>query len=384
MRLAPWLLTLSLSAEPARVFERVWETIRSNYFDPKLNGLDWPAGRERFALEAAASKSDEALYAVLNRMLAKLKDRHTAAIPPAQVDQRRRRSANRLGFGLQLVEGHWVVKSVDPQSDFFSAGITRGWILEKMAGQTLPPTLREMGEFDTRTGYREKCDTGALFEMYLRDVDDSSRSVRMRCKPIAISPLHEARLLEGGILYIRFDEFAPATHKWFAGQLRTPASAMVLDLRENSGGLLDTLQDILPYFYRGRFPFGEMKTRSGREWKKSLTGRGRHAFTGPVAVLIDTNTASASEILAAVLQESGRARVYGRRSSGVVLFSVRDALPGGGELQYSVWDYETPKAKRLEGVGVTPDVVVEPALTDLRRRRDPILEAAILDLKTQR
>jgi carboxyl-terminal processing protease len=84
------------------------------------------------------------------------------------------------------------------------------------------------------------------------------------------------------------------------------------------------------------------------------------------------------------VQESGRGKIYGSTSAGVVLFSVREDLPGGGELQISVWDYKTPRGRRLEGTGVAPDVKIEPTLADWRHAKDPVLETAIHDLQKHR
>jgi len=124
--------------------------------------------------------------------------------------------------------------------------------------------------------------------------------------------------------------------------------------------------------------------RPNRQTQRTSRAGGAKAFDKPIAVLIDSTTASASEILAAIVQESGRGKIYGATSAGVVLFSVREDLPGGGELQLSVWDYKTPKGRRLEGAGVVPDVKIEPSLADLRNRKDPVLEAAIHDLQNRR
>ena len=68
--------------------------------------------------------------------------------------------------------------------------------------------------------------------------------------------------------------------------------------------------------------------------------------------------------------------MFGVKTSGAVLGAETGALPGGGELQVSVRDYLTADDKRLEGIGVTPDVVIETTIEDLRAGRDPVLEAA--------
>lgn len=383
MSALPILLTLALSAPPERVFEKVWSTVSEDYYDAKHNGVDWSAARDGFRAKAAAARNDEELYRTLNEMLRRLNDRHTSAIPPNIVKQEQSRSALRIGFGMQLVEGRWVIKAVDPNSSAHEAGVTPGWVLEKMAGKTMPQRTSEMAAFDESMQYRLRCDAGQAISLALRDPTDTPREVSVTCRKLSITPKHEAKMLDSGILYLRFDEFAQNSHRWMETALRAnkSASAAVIDLRENRGGLLDTLHAILPLLFKSKVPFGQITTRSNRQTQRTSRAGGKNAFDKPVAILIDSTTASASEILAAIVQESGRGKIYGSTSAGVVLFSIREDLPGGGELQISVWDYKTPKGRRLEGAGVVPDVKIEPTLADLRNGKDPTLEAAIHDLQ---
>ena len=386
MRLAIIIFAFPMVAQPARVFEKVWATVNEKYYDASHNGADWAAAREAFQAKAAAARNDEELYKILNEMLRRLNDRHTSAIPPSVVKQEQSRSALSIGFGMQLVEGRWVIKAVDPNSSAYEAGVAPGWVLEKMAGIPMPQRTGEMAAFDETIRYRSRCDAGQPIALALRDPADKPREVAVTCRKLSITPKHEARMLDKGVLYLRFDEFASNSHRWMENALRVHknANAAVIDLRENRGGLLDTLHAILPLLFKSKVSFGQITTRSNRQTQRASRAGGRNAFDKPIAVLVDSTTASASEILAAVVQESGRGKIYGSTSAGVVLFSVREDLPGGGELQISVWDYKTPRGRRLEGTGVAPDVKIEPTLADWRHAKDPVLETAIHDLQKHR
>jgi len=386
MSAASILFALALSAPPERVFDKVWATVGEDYYDANYNGADWPAARKMYRAKAAAARDDDELYKTLNEMLRRLNDRHTSAIPPSVVKQERSRSVLRIGFGLQLVEGRWVVKAVDPNSSAYEEGVAPGWLLEKMGGKPMPQRTGEMAAFDESIQYRARCDAGDPIPVALRDPNGAPREVSVTCRKLSITPKHEVKILDGGVVYLRFDEFAPNSHRWMEEVLQAnkKAGAAVIDLRENRGGLLDTLHAILPLLFKTKVPFGQITTRSNRQTQRTARAGGVKAFDKPIAVLIDSTTASASEILAAVVQESGCGKIYGSTSAGVVLFSVREDLPGGGELQLSVWDYKTPKGRRLEGAGVVPDVKIEPALADLRHRKDPVLEVALHDLQNRR
>jgi carboxyl-terminal processing protease len=124
-----------------------------------------------------------------------------------------------------------------------------------------------------------------------------------------------------------------------------------------------------------------------RDFAQTLTATpevGVTPFLGPVAILTDEGTASASEILAAGMQEAKRAIIVGDSTLGAVLPSVIQALPGGAVMQYVVADFKTPKGVLLEGRGVQPDKRVLETRAGLRTGRDPVLDAALVAVRASR
>jgi carboxyl-terminal processing protease len=106
--------------------------------------------------------------------------------------------------------------------------------------------------------------------------------------------------------------------------------------------------------------------------------QGRQLYAGPIVILTNEGTGSTSEVIAASLQERGRARVAGARSCGCVLGVLRHRkLKDGGTLAISEVGLVTGQGRRLEGTGVTPDIPITLTLADLQAGRDPVLEAAI-------
>jgi carboxyl-terminal processing protease len=104
-------------------------------------------------------------------------------------------------------------------------------------------------------------------------------------------------------------------------------------------------------------------------------------YTGPVAVLIDGGSGSATEIFAAGLQELRRAVIVGERSAGAVLPSDMVKLPTGAIFQYAFADFRTPSGALIEGRGVAPDVEVKHTRASLLAGRDAQLEKAIMELQ---
>ncbi len=145
-------------------------------------------------------------------------------------------------------------------------------------------------------------------------------------------------------------------------QLRAGARGLVLDLRHNGGGLVSEAQLIASIF----IPSGVIVTTRGRT-QPTVTLRalgGAIPSRLPVVVLVDQDTASASEIVTAALQDHHRATVVGTHTFGKGVFQEVEELPNGGALDITVGEYFTPNGRNLggggvkQGAGITPDVLV--------------------------
>lgn len=159
--------------------------------------------------------------------------------------------------------------------------------------------------------------------------------------------------------------------------------ALILDLRGNPGGLVDSVDatagvllpqgTVISSGLRRFHPFGPQRFRATEE--------AGVRYSGPVAVIVDRTTESGAESLARALQYYGRATIIGTGTAGKVLgVDVEVPLEGGGLLRVATLDMFAPDGKRLEGVGVTPDIVV-PARAP--QARDPQLAAAIALLRAK-
>ena len=108
-----------------------------------------------------------------------------------------------------------------------------------------------------------------------------------------------------------------------------------------------------------------------------VAGQPVKPFAGPVAILVDSGSYSASEIFSGGMQAIGRARIFGTRTAGGALPAVLEQLPGGDVLQYAIGDFVTATGQRIEGQGVVPDSEVAPSRAALLAGRDPVLDAAV-------
>ena len=158
---------------------------------------------------------------------------------------------------------------------------------------------------------------------------------------------------------------------------------IIIDLRGNPGGLAAMLMGISGHFVGERKSLGVMKTRDGEfrfvanPRKVTASGERVEPFAGPVAILLDAMSGSASECFTGGMQSIGRARVFGQTSMGQALPALFDRLPNGDVLIHAYGDFVTADGTRLEGRGVIPDEIVPLERTDLLAGRDRTMEAAM-------
>jgi carboxyl-terminal processing protease len=236
---------------------------------------------------------------------------------------------------------------------------------------------REGVPLGPRIDFRPKVGEAATWDF----LDEADRPVRVApvARSLSTAPRQVTQALDGGYLYLRFDEFNGSGRRWLSRELKQQAAApgVVIDLRQNPGGETFSLGISIGEFFDHSVDCGTFISRSGQRSMKNSWQIGSANYRGKVVVLVDGATGSAAEIFAAVLQDHGRATLVGRRTGGAVLASWFYSLPDGGQLQLSREDYSAPKGRRIEGAGLEPDVVVAPTLADLRGGRDRALEMAL-------
>ena len=189
----------------------------------------------------------------------------------------------------------------------------------------------------------------------------------------------ESRTLPDGAGYIRFNEFLdPATimpkfEAALKGFARAPG--VILDLRGNPGGIGIMAMGIAGFFIdKTGQKLGEMKMR--QTTLQFVIFPRPETYAGKLAILVDENSASTTEILAGGLQDLKRARIFGTRTMGAALPSDIIRLPNGDGFQYAQASYTSVNGKILEGNGVTPDVIVRQTRESVLADHDLVIEAA--------
>jgi carboxyl-terminal processing protease len=155
------------------------------------------------------------------------------------------------------------------------------------------------------------------------------------------------------------------------------ARGLILDLRENPGGLVQLASAVGSYLFAGPTALGALRTRADTLTFRTFQKPPSQVFTGPVAVLVSPGTGSTAELVAGALQELGRARVFGATSMGAVESALIEPLPNGDRLQLVIATIELPSGAALEGAGVRPDEALPDPARRGARGQDQTLQAAL-------
>jgi carboxyl-terminal processing protease len=327
-------------------------------------------------------------FAAVEAMAESLFERHTAFYTPEQyraVTGELGGDGTAVGLGIEITDrAPWIVTAVAPGGPAERAGVRPGDTIRAVDG-------RDVTGVGRATLNRAVAGAaGADVRLALERPGEGRLTLAVTRGPYRFPDL-EAHVLEGGVGYVRLRTFStflslqggPANviQELDAALARfeaAGASVWVLDLRHNSGGFVFTANEIVGHFLPDAVTYRALTERGNRG---EQLGSGRpFPVQRPMAVLIDGGSASASELVAAALQEYGRAVVVGERSSGAFAGAQFFPLEGGAALYLAVMELRTGRQGAVvDDVGVTPDREVADTRTaeDYAAGRDPQLDAAV-------
>jgi carboxyl-terminal processing protease len=194
----------------------------------------------------------------------------------------------------------------------------------------------------------------------------------------------ESRMLDDDIAYVKLTEFNAKATKELKEALRElmreEPKGLIFDLRSNPGGYLQTSVEVTSQFLDEGLVITE-RGKGGIESEYSVEGGGL-ATEVPLVVLVNVGSASASEIVAGAIQDTGRGILVGERTFGKGSVQLPHTLSDGSELRVTIARWFTPKGREIQGIGIIPDIEVEMTMEDLEAGRDPQLERAVEYLLT--
>jgi carboxyl-terminal processing protease len=365
---------------------------------------------------AASARDAGELRTVLRVMLGRLADSHYGVIAAQAVaaggDGYGGEHPGDVGIEVRLVDDRLVVARVRPASAAARAGVRPGWVIEHVDTLETRPIVAPAREAPAGMPRRVASVRAALVvEQYLAGA--AGHPVRVRFRDERDHPVERtifrddvsADVVRFGSLppmegrveslrapigtscvgIIRLTAWLPTLAHAFERAVRNVRGChgVVLDLRGNLGGVAAMVMGTSGWFMASPDTLGTLRMRRASlhyvAVPQLVTGDGRRLdpYSGQVAVLVDRHSASTSEIFAAGLQASGRARVFGDTTAGQALPATFLRLPDGDVFMYAVADFVTARGTRLEGRGVIPDEVHPLTRADLLAGRDAALAAAL-------
>lgn len=357
----------ALQDSPKAVVDQVWQLVNNEYVDGKFNQQDWLAVRKSLLSKDYSSK--EEAYVAIREALQRLNDPYTRFMDPKQFEVLTSQTSGEVsGIGIRMelnetTKRLTVLEAIE-NSPALKAGIKAGDEILAIDGK---PT-QQMKVDDASKLIRGK--EGTAITLRLGRTGRNTFDLKLTRAKIEVPTVVYNLKQEGSrrVGYIRLREFSAHAAEQMARAIRNlngqKVDSYVLDLRGNPGGLLQASIEIA----RMWLDDGGIVRTVNRQGFNEDTKANRTALTKlPLAVLVDGNSASASEILTGALKDNKRAVVIGGQTFGKALVQSVHELPDGSGLAVTIAHYYTPNGTDINHKGITPDIKLE--LTDAQERQ---------------
>ena len=380
------------------------EDIKKHYYDPNFRGLDLDA---RFlAAEEKLKKATSLgqLFGIIAQAMAYLNDSHTRFIPPS------RSASTEYGWQMQMIGDKCFVVAIKPGSDAEAKGLKEGDEVLSINGfaptrqnlwklryfyYTLSPQAGLQVVAQSPNAEPRQLDIMAKVKQGKQRIDltDYDEIINMVRESQTESRLNAHRYYDdvGEVFLWKMPRFDLPENKLdeLMGKVNKH-KALILDMRGNGGGDEGTLLRLIGHFFDKDVAVGEIKRRKEAKPLVAKT-RGDKAYKGQLVVLIDSESSSAAEVFARVIQLEKRGTVIGDQSAGAVMrgkyisheLGVDTVIFYGAIITDA--DLLMTDGKSLEGVGVIPDELKLPTAVDMAAKRDPVLAhaASLVGLKLE-
>lgn len=355
------------NVNPDDLYEKVWDLIKRDYVDQTFNGQDWNIWKTRYK---GKIKNLSDSHKAIETMLASLGDRYTRFLSKKDFDDEKQAiNAKLTGIGIQIgldKSQRLIVIAPIEGTPAYKAGLMPSDEITEINGSSTKGISVE----DAATQIKGPVGTQVTLTV-LRGKDTFKRTITRAEIPIkAISKGH-SRFIKDDIGYIRLNSFisqdAAKEMKDALTQLNK-ARGLLIDLRDNPGGLLTNAIEISDMFLAE----GVIVSTVDRDgYIQSVDADGKSVTDKPVVVLVNENSASASEIFSGALRDNQRAKVVGSKTFGKGLVQGINKLDDGSGVNITIAKYLTPAKVDINELGIKPDLEVKLSVDDYKASKGP-------------
>ncbi len=376
------------------ILESFKKDIQKYYFDPAFGGRDLDALVQKGIENVNNSASAGYVYGNVSSTIMNFGDPHTYFIPPPPSDHVQH------GWTALMIGDKCYITAVKQSSDAEAKGVKPGDVVVSLAGNT--PTRKTLGNIQFFISMApeipiriQKAD-GTIQTLKLAGSVRKGKKVLNMASANGADIFAYIREMENNAV-MRTHHYVPGKGELFLWKMpdfdaqsandelmdkAQKSKALIMDLRGNSGGSEENQQRLIGGFFDHEVKIADLKSR--KETKPLMAkSRGKNFFAGKLIILMDSESASSSEMFARVMQIEKRGIVIGDRSAGAVRQAIYYPHRIGADLVFNYGiaittaDVMMSDGKALEGVGVTPDEFLVPTPEDLAAGRDPVMARAL-------
>ncbi|MBD2138603.1 PDZ domain-containing protein [Anabaena sp. FACHB-1237] len=352
-------VSAALQDSPKALVDQVWQLVNREYVDGKFNQQDWQAIRQSLLSKDYTSKEDA--YTAIREALQRLGDPYTRFMNPQQYESLTNQTSGEVsGIGIRMevnekTQRLTVIEAIE-NSPALQSGLQPGDEIISIDGKS---TVKMSVENASKL---IRGQVGTSVKLELQRNGRTPFEIKLTRAIIEVPTVRYTLRQENGrrIGYIKLEEFsshaADQMRRAIVNLNKQKVDSFVLDLRGNPGGLLNASIEIARMWYDNG---GIVKTVN-RKGYSDETKANRTALTNlPLAVLVDGNSASASEILTGALKDNKRAVVVGSQTFGKALVQSVHELSDGSGLAVTIAHYYTPNGTDINHKGIVPDIKLD-------------------------
>jgi len=394
---------ITTKTDRIELYDRVWNTVNEQFYDPNFNDVDWKAKYEEYKPLVENCTENDSLFILLNDLLFELNSSHCGIGPISKLENNLSPylfADGIIGIDIRIIDNEILITRVSPNSVAATSGLKVGYVIKKIDGLSLddlkrstnprPPFNDRNAKFYLTTEVLRYIYGKPASKVIIEYLDEysnqrSAHLIRTKRKHSTIltdvlPPVFlesESFFINDSIAYLAFNAFQPEglSHVMADLQKVMQAKGLVIDLRGNDGGSIAAMKLLLGKFVTRRTKWGTYSNR--HENNEDFIEPVGEKYKGKVVVLVDEMSISGAENTPAIIQHLNIATIIGMRTPGQLLWGDSSFINDSILMVLPIFKIEYPNGYNPENNGVEPDIEIALDKKDLLKGIDTQLAKAI-------